>query len=256
MPEFQTLNFTTTGNIGQLQLNRPKSLNAINKKMLGELEIFLDERRHDQDTRVLIIHGAGEKGFCCGVDIKENPPQGNERGLSELYDMQIRFSRLNLKLRQIPQPIITAVHGFAVGAGLGFFLASDIRVVTDDVRLIAPFLNIGLSGVDEGCSYFLPRLIGAGRSNEFMLTGDPIDAKTAMELGLVSRVVSREKLMDTALELAKKIAKHDAVQLRLTKEAINANLDAQGLEAALKIEDRNQVLCALNNVINAIQGKK
>lgn len=256
MPDFETLSYEKKGHIGLLQLNRPKSLNAVNKKMLDELETFLEERHRDHDTRVLIIHGAGEKGFCCGVDIKENPPEGSAGGLAELYDMQIRFSRLNLKLRQIPQPVITAVHGFAVGAGLGFFLASDIRIVTEDARLIAPFLNIGLSGVDEGCSYFLPRLIGAGRSNEFMLTGDPIDAKTAMELGLVSRVVSRDKLMDTALELAEKIAKNGAVQLRLTKEAINANLDAPGLEAALRLEDRNQVLCALHNVIHVMKGKK
>ncbi|MFO7963955.1 MAG: enoyl-CoA hydratase/isomerase family protein [Desulfobacterales bacterium] len=248
MPDFQTLAYEKKGNIGILQLNRPEILNAVNRKMLEELEIFLDKRHRDPDTRVLIIHGAGEKGFCSGVDIKENSPQGNEKGLTQLYNMQIRFSGLNLKMRKIPQPIIAAVHGFAVGAGFGFFLASDIRVVTEDVRLIAPFLKLGLSGVDEGCSYFLPRLIGAGRSSEFLFTGDPIDAKTAMELGLVSRVVSKEKLMDTAEELAEKIAKHDSVHLRLTKEAINTNLDAPGLEAALKIEDRNQVLCALNHI--------
>jgi enoyl-CoA hydratase/carnithine racemase len=251
MPDFQTINYNKTGHIGLLQLNRPKSLNSINRKMLDELEIFLEDRQRDHDTRVLIIHGAGEKGFCSGVDIKENPPHGDQAGLADLYDTQIRFSRLNLKMRQIPQPIIAAVHGFAVGAGFGLVLASDIRVVTEDVRLMAPFLKIGLSGVDEGCSYFLPRLIGGGRSNEFLLTGDPIDAKTALNLGLVSRVVSKEKLMDTALELAEKIAKHEAVQLRLTKEAINANLDAPGLEAALKIEDRNQVLCALNNALHS-----
>ena len=156
-------------------------------------------------------------------------------------------------MRQIPQPIIAAIHGFAVGAGFGFALASDIRVITEDVRFIAPFINIGLSGTDEGSSYFLPRLIGAGRAYEFLLTGDAIDAKTALDLGLVSRVVPKDKLMETALGLAEKISKNSSIQLRLTKEAINANLDAPGLEAALNIEDRNQVLCALNNVIH---GKK
>jgi enoyl-CoA hydratase/carnithine racemase len=143
-------------------------------------------------------------------------------------------------MRQAPQPIICAVHGPAVGLGFSFALASDIRVVTPDARFSAAFINIGLGGADMGCSYFLPRMIGSGRANEFMYTGEFIPARTAMELGLISRIVEADKLLPTAMEYAHTLLEKNPTGLRLTKEAINVNLDAGGLEQALQMEDRNQ----------------
>jgi enoyl-CoA hydratase/carnithine racemase len=121
-------------------------------------------------------------------------------------------------------------------------MASDVRVLSPDARFSAAYINIGLGGADMACSYFLPRLIGAGRAYEFMLTGNFMSAQEAMSLGFASRLVERDKLHETALELARTMNSKNPMGLRLTKEAINMNLDAGGLEQALQMEDRNQVL--------------
>jgi len=169
----------------------------------------------------------------------------------QFYRFQARLARLNLAMRQAPQPIICAVHGAAAGLGFSFALASDVRVITRDARFSAAYINIGLGGADMACSYFLPRLMGAGRAYEFMLTGNFMSAVEAMALGLVSRIVERDKLMETALDLASAMNTKNPMGLRLTKEAINMNLDAGGLEQALNMEDRNQVLL----VARAMLGK-
>jgi enoyl-CoA hydratase/carnithine racemase len=145
-------------------------------------------------------------------------------------------------MRRVPQPIICAVHGAATGLGFSFALASDVRVISPDARFSAAYINIGLGGADMACSYFLPRLIGAGRAYEFMLTGNFVSGQEAMDLGLASRMVERENVLETALELARTMGSKNPMGLRLTKEAINMNIDAGGLEQALNLEDRNQTL--------------
>ena len=143
--------------------------------------------------------------------------------------------------------IICAIHKSAVGAGFSFTMASDVRIVTPEARFSAAYINIGLGGADVGSSYFLPRLIGAGRAYEFLLTGDFMDADEALRLGFVSRTVPYNDLMTTAMEMANKMVSKNPLGLRLTKEAINQNLDAGGLEQALQMENRNQALCMLAN---------
>jgi len=209
---------------------------------MEELEVFWKERLYDLDTHVIILKGNGERGFCAGLDMKENVKMAPEMNTDQFYRFQARLARLNLAMRQVPQPIICAVHGAAAGLGFSFALASDVRVITRDARFSAAYINIGLGGADMACSYFLPRLMGAGRAYEFMLTGNFMSAEEAMALGLVSRIVERDKLMETALDLASTMNTKNPMGLRLTKEAINMNLDAGGLEHALNMEDRNQVL--------------
>lgn len=243
MSDYQTILYEVRDHVGIVTLNRPQSVNAINEMMILELEDFWAARRQDLDTRVIIFSGAGEKGFCAGIDLKDTSARLPEADIKTLYLMQNRVSRLILTMRQAPQPIIGAIHGAAVGGGLSFALGCCVRIVSPDARFAAAYINIGLGGADCGSSYFLPRLIGAGRAYEFMLTGDFIDAETAYSLGMVSRIAPREKLLDEALELAAKMCRKNPVGLRLTKEAINCNLDAAGLEQALNIEDRNQALC-------------
>ena len=141
--------------------------------------------------------------------------------MDEFYRSQVRLARLTLAMRKAPQPIVCAIHGAAVGLGFSFALASDVRVIADDVRFSAAYINIGLGGADMACSYFLPRMIGAGRAYEFMLTGEFMTAQEARDLGLVSRLVRREELMETALELARTMNNKNPMGLRLTKEVIN-----------------------------------
>ncbi len=237
--------------IGILSLNRPRRYNSVSHQMMEELEAFWKERLYDLDTHVLILKGNGERGFCAGLDMKENVKMAPDMNPDQFYRFQARLARLNLAMRQVPQPIICAVHGAAAGLGFSFALASDVRVITRDARFSAAYINIGLGGADMACSYFLPRLMGAGRAYEFMLTGNFMSAEEAMALGLVSRIVERDKLMETALDLASTMNTKNPMGLRLTKEAINMNLDAGGLEQALNMEDRNQVLL----VARAMLGK-
>ena len=228
--------------IGVLSLNRPRNYNSVNYRMMEELEAFWRDRLYDLDMHVIILRGNGERGFCAGLDIKETMKMVPDMNTDQFYRYQSRMGRVNMAMRRAPQPIICAVHGPAVGLGFSFALASDIRVITPDARFSAAYINVGLGGADMACSYFLPRLIGAGRAYEFMLTGNFMSAEEALNLGLVSSVVERDKLTETVLELARTMNSKNPMGLKLTKEAINMNLDAGGLEHALNMEDRNQTL--------------
>lgn len=235
--------------IGCLTLNRPEVYNAVNYLMMEELETFWQKRLYDSDTVLIILKGAGEKGFCAGLDMKETAKNAPNMNTADFYAFQARLARINLAMRRAPQPIICAVHGAAAGQGFSFVLASDIRIISPDARFCAAYINIGLGGADMSCSYFLPRMIGAGRAYEFMYTGEFMSAEEALNLGLISRITERENLMTTAIEYAHKLMNKNHLGLKLTKEAINMNIDAGGLEQALYMEDRNQTLLAVGQYI-------
>jgi enoyl-CoA hydratase/carnithine racemase len=237
---YQTIEFETKDKIALLTLNRPKTINALNQKMIEELEQVLDELQSHATVRVLILTGAGEKGFCSGMDMKESMAALFEASPEMIYRAQSRASRLFYRIRCIPQPIIAAIHGAASGAGFSFAMASDVRLITPEARFNAAYINIGLGGADLASSYFLPRLIGSGRANEFLLTGNFMNAEEAMQLGFASRMIPREKLMDKAYEMAATMAGKNPLGLQMTKEAINQNLGVSSLEQALHLENRNQ----------------
>ena len=162
--------------IGILSLNRPRRFNLVNYEMMEELEAFWEKRLYDLDTRVIILKGNGKRHFCAGLDMKATMKMLPDMDTERFYRFQARLARLNLAMRRVPQPIICAVHGSAVGLGFSFALASDVRIISRDSRFAAAFINIGLGGADMACSYFLPRLMGAGRAYELMLTGNFISA--------------------------------------------------------------------------------
>lgn len=246
MMDYETIEYEIVeAGIGVLSLNRPRRYNAVNLQLAEELEDFWHDRLVDLDTHVIVLRGNGNKNFCAGLDMKAVMKLMPDMDADGFYRFQGRLARIALAMRQAPQPIVCAVHGAAVGLGFSFALASDIRVISTDARFCAAFINIGLGGADMACSYFLPRLIGAGRAYEFMLTGEFMSAEEAVSLGLVSRSVERDRLMETAIDLARILNSKNPMGLRLTKEAINMNMDAGGLEQALHMEDRNQTLLAL-----------
>jgi enoyl-CoA hydratase/carnithine racemase len=238
--DYTTITFTVDGPIGLLTLNRPAKLNALNQAMIEELDHLLGALSTNRDIRVVILTGAGEKGFCSGLDMTETATQLFEVTPDLIYFYQSRTSMLFYKMRRIPQPVIAAVHGAAAGAGFSFAMAADVRVVTPQARFNAAYINIGLGGADLCSSFFLPKLIGTGRAYEFLMTGDFMSAQEAKELGFVSRIVEKDKLMETAREIADKMVSKDPVGLWMTKEAINMNLDGASLEQALHLENRNQ----------------
>ena len=242
--------FTVEGGIGRMTFTRSATYNAFDLSMVEAFETFLRERRYDEETRVIIIDGGDAKGFCAGLDTKTYAPEIFRMTPVGAYNAQVRMSRLFLGMRQIPQPVISCVHGAAAGIGFSIAMASDLRILAKDARFSAAYINIGLGGADMASSYFLPRLIGAGRAYEYLLTGNWMDADTAMDLGFASRVVDRDHMIPTALELAKTMCEKNPMGIRMTKEAINVSLDCPGLEAALNMEDRNQIMMSYTYRMN------
>jgi enoyl-CoA hydratase/carnithine racemase len=243
----ENLIYRTENYIGYLTLNRWDKYNAFDLQLMDEFEKFWQERLYDDSVRVIILDGGEAKGFCAGLDIEGLGPKLFEADPTTAYTGQSRMARTLLTMRQAPQPIICCVHGSAAGIGFSLAMASDIRIVAENSRFNAAYINIGLGGADMGSSYFLPRLIGSGRANEFLLTGNWMSAEEAMQLGFASRLVPKEKMMETAQELATIMVGKTPLGLRMTKEAINVNIDTGGLEAALQMENRNQmmIMCSL-----------
>ena len=232
--------------IGHLVLNRPDRLNALSLAMVGELHGFLDELALSEDIRVLVVSGAG-RGFCSGADII-NPellkPAIDEGPAAHLKEIQRRYSGLVVKIRYLPQPVIAAVHGPAAGGGMCLALAADIVYASPTATFVNSFINIGLAGAELGGSYILPRLVGFSRAAEILYTGRTVDAREAERIGLITRLLEDDaRLMDAAMEAARNLLKKNPTGLRLTKEALNRNLNAVSLEAAIEREDLNQSIC-------------
>lgn len=239
--DYETLRVEQRGEASWLTLNRPDSLNAINTKMATELRDYFGALAEDRETRVVVMRGAG-RAFCAGLDIKETGsapvPFGGGHGfqgyLAEVY----------LRMRRCPQPIIALVHGAACGGGFAFALAADVRIAAETARMNAAFIRLGLSACDMGVSYFLPRLVGVSVASELMLTGRFIEAPRALATGLVSEVVPETELEATGERYVAEMLAASPLGLRLTKEGLNHAVDASSLEAAMAIENRNQLLCA------------
>ena len=224
-------------------MNRPERLNALNPRLIEELRHFFTDLYWKHDIRVVVLKGAG-RGFCAGLDLKDRSGENTRRSVSESLKGQRTISEIVVAMRRCPQPIIALVNGAASGGGFAFALACDVRIATHEARMNAAFIRIGLSACDIGVSYFLPRMVGSSVAAEYMLTGRFIDAERAYQLGLVSKVVAQENLDDEGRAMVKDMLHATPLGLRLTKEALNHAIDAQSLEAAIAMEDRNQILCA------------
>jgi enoyl-CoA hydratase/carnithine racemase len=237
---YETLSVEREGGLCWLTLDRADSLNAMNAQLVSELDHFLTALEDDLETRVVILRGAG-RGFCAGLDLKEAPTV--IAGVPGGMRLQRSISKLVIQMRRLPQPFIACVHGPACGGGFALALASDVRLAGESTRMNAAFIKIGLGACDIGVSYFLPRLVGASLASELLLTGKFIDAERALRVGLVSEVMPDAELESAARKLAKEMLATSPLGLRLTKECLNASLDAGSLEAVVAMEDRNQILC-------------
>ena len=227
-----------------LTLNRPDNLNAMTSELCEELHRGLRGVAGDRSCRVAILTGAG-RGFCAGLDLhgygRAPDNEGDDEARNRLANQQ-HMSTLILQLRSVPQPVIAAVNGPAAGFGLALSLGCDIRLAAREAVFRAAFVNIGVSNCDMGTSWLLPRLIGASRSHELMLTGRRVDAEEALRIGLVSDVVAGEELLDRALEAAGQIASLAPWGVRLTKRGIWAALEIPSEQAAVEFEDRQQIM--------------
>jgi enoyl-CoA hydratase/carnithine racemase len=230
--------------IARVTLNRPHVLNAIDGDLIDGVDEALDCLSDPSAFRAAVLTGSG-RAFCAGADLSGTgrawtPPAASR--LKTFYDAQARLADQLTRLYELPVPVIAAVNGAAVGGGLAFALHCDVRVASTAARFGSAFIKAGLSSLDMGTSYLLPRVVGAGAAREMMLTGRIVDADEAYRIGLVQQVVAPEGLLEAALAVARVIAGNNPYGVWQTKTGLNAALDAPSLRHAKEIENRTQVL--------------
>ena len=223
MPEYQTITVEKRGAVAVLTINRPDKLNALNKTVHAEGVAALDELKRDGEVRVVVITGSGPKSFIAGADISEFAGQ-TPVTQRDLFNERTFFNSLDT----FPKPVIAMINGFCLGGGNELALACDLRVCSENARFAQPEINLGIM-CGGGGTQRLTRLIGEGRAMEIILTGDMIDAQTALKFGLVTAVHPAEELEAKTMELAEKIAEKAPIALQLSKEAVKfasrSNLD-------------------------------
>ncbi|HMG45352.1 MAG TPA: enoyl-CoA hydratase-related protein [Acidimicrobiales bacterium] len=225
-------------------LNRPERLNALSIDLALELDRTLTTVAAENDTWVVVLTGAG-RGFCSGLDLKDYGVVPGIDGLSvgRIAQRSMRvYSQLVLSLRRLPQPVIAAVNGPAYGGGMCLTLAADLRIAATSAEFNATGIVNGLTSTEMAAGWLLPRLIGAARANDLLLTGRKVGAAEAQELGLVSRVVDDGEVLDEALDMAEAMTRFSPYGLAMTKDALWANLEVASLESAIALEDRNQLM--------------
>jgi enoyl-CoA hydratase len=245
-----------------LRMNRPAQLNAMTAELCQELHEQLSSIAPERSCRAVILTGAG-RAFCAGLDLHGYGAAPGNDGSDDPRDRlanQQHMSTLVLALRDLPQPVIAAVNGPAAGFGLALALACDIRFAAPEAVFRAAFINIGVSNCDMGTSWLLPRLIGASRSHELMLTGRRVDAREALGIGLVADVVDADQLSARALQAAAQIASLAPWGVRLTKRGMWSALEIPSEQAAIEYEDRQQIMAtfgrALPEAVDAFLNKR
>ena len=213
-----------------LTLNRPEVRNALNSKLLQELELAIDEASLSADLRVLLITGGGDRAFCAGADLKERLTMSE----SEVRSFLSAIRRLFVKIEELSLPVIAAINGFALGGGTELALACDLRVAVADATLGLTETRFAIIP-GAGGTQRLPRLIGIPLAKELIYTGRQVSAQEALAKGLVNRIAPRDKLMEVCLELAGEIAKAGPVAVAQAKFAINKGQDVE-LHTGLAIE--------------------
>jgi enoyl-CoA hydratase len=237
--------------VRRLTLNRPEQLNTMTAELCEALHVALRSIASDRSCRAAILTGAG-RGFCAGLDLHGYGASPENNGEDESRDRlanQEHMSTLVLGLRALPQPIIAAVNGPAAGLGFALSLGCDIRYAAPEAVFRAAFINIGVSNCDMGTSWLLPRLIGASRSHELMLTGRRVDAQEALRIGLVADVVPDGGLAQRAVEAAVQISSLAPWGVRLTKRGIWTALEIPSERAAVEFEDRQQIMSTFGTAV-------
>ena len=227
-----------------IRLARPDRLNAISFELVGDLHDALDEVGADETCKVAVLTGSG-RGFCAGLDLRDfgTPPAAGEHPHAPAgTGGQSFMANLTQHIRATPQILLAAVNGPAYGGGLSLALACDLRVAAQSATFCSAFIKTGLTGTDIGVTYLLPRLIGASRAFDLIVTGRTVDAGTAEHLGIVSQVFDDDGFLDTALGMAEGIAAYTGIGLRMTKEVMWANLDTPSMAACIALENRNQTI--------------
>lgn len=238
MHEF--IKWSVADGIATITLNRPEARNAFTLPMIREWERLLKSSADNDDVRVVVLTGTGERAFCAGVDLSwltdDHTPLQRKRELHE------GIQRVALAVEDLDKPVIAAINGVAVGAGLDMALMCDMRVMSTTARLSEGYVKLGLAPGDGG-AYYLPRLIGISRALELLLTGDSVDAEEALRIGLVNRVAAPEQLGAETTRLARSLAANPPASVRMIKRATrqSASID---LRTALDLASSHLAILA------------
>ena len=238
--------------VTQLTLDRPANLNAMTAELVQDLHYALDAVAGDRSCRAVVLTGAG-RAFCAGLDLRGYGTPPGADGLPRVQASlatQKHIASLIPHLRSLPVPVIAAINGAATGGGFALALGSDVRIAATSARFSAAFVKVGLSGCDIGTSWLLPRLIGASRAFELMLTGRVIDAVEADHIGLVVKVVPDGDVVAAAIETAGHVASNSPFGVRMTKEVMWSQLEVGSLQAGIDLENRTQIMSSMTGDMN------
>jgi enoyl-CoA hydratase/carnithine racemase len=238
--DWKNFRFASEDGVATVTFSRPDKLNALTFDVYADLRDLLGELPHRGDTRVLVLTGEG-RGFCSGGDVEEIIGELQGMNAGELLEFTRMSGAVVKAMREAPILIIAAVNGIAAGAGAVLALAADFRLVAESARFSFLFTKVGLAGADMGAAYLLPRLVGLGRATELLILGGEVRAQRAAEIGLATGILSDEKLMDAAQELARQLAAGPALAYATTKVLLTRELDLD-LGGAIEMEALAQAL--------------
>ena len=231
----QNISVAVAESIATLTIDRPQVKNALDLQTVNEVRAALQALAQDSGVGVLIVTGAGETAFVSGADINDIRTRGRDEGLAAIN------SSLFSEIERFPRPTIAAVNGFALGGGCELALACDLRIASETAKFGQPELGLGIIP-GAGATQRLPRIVGMGRAKHLILTGEIIDAKQALDIGLVTMITPPGQLQIRARELAKKVLRQGPLAARLAKLALNAAARVD-LDSGLLIETLAQALC-------------
>lgn len=243
-----------------ITMNRPERMNSMAFEQVIPLHAAIEEVAHDNETGVVVLTGSGA-GFCSGADTQHTAPPPNISGLTltriATRSMSI-LADLVPAMRRMPQPVIAAINGAAIGGGMCLSLGADIRIAAESAYFRAAGINNGLTAPELGLSFLLPRAIGSSRAFELMLSGRDVGAAEAAAIGLVSRCVPDARLLDEALDLADQINGWSTNGIQLTKRIMWAGLESGSLANAVELESHTQLYARLTtqNFEEAVKARK
>ena len=232
--------YAVAGGVATITLNRPEVLNALTFEIYAQLRDLFEELRYEDAVKAVVITGAG-RGFCSGGDVHKIIAAMFVRDMHGHLEFCRMTGHLIRNMRLLPKPIVAAVNGLAAGAGAVIALASDFRIVADSARFAFLFNRVGLTGADMGAAFLLPRVVGQGRAAELLMLGDDVDAAAAERFGLANRVVSAERVLEVAHELALRLAVGPVYATGVTKLMLNSSW-TMDINTALEAEAQAQAL--------------
>ena len=235
--------------IARITLCRPDRMNTADHDLVTRFRAALDEIEADLAIRVVIVTGQG-RAFCAGLNLAgygDDELVAQQGALPRTMARQKEIASLVARIRGLRVPVVTAVNGAVAGVGLSIVCAADIRYAVPDANFAVGYIRAGFSACDMGLSWLLPRIIGAARAQELMLTGRRFTSAEALDAGLLVDVVPAERLLDRALETARQIMRNAPISVEFTKEGLWKALEIPSFEAAVEFENRQQVYTAMTD---------